>query len=99
MFDNISDEQLAAVVGGGDPGYQPSNNALGRVGPGTRWKWLGNYYTPEALKHDKAVRDGLASGRNPVSAHLRALPSLPAAAASYLRARLRPGPDDMHLPD
>ena len=31
-------------------------------------------------------------------AHARALPLLPAAVGSYVRARLRPGPDDLHLP-
>jgi hypothetical protein len=95
----LSADMLANVAGGGDPGYQPNNNALGRVGPGTSWKWLGNYYTPEALAHDKAVRGNLAHGDGQFQAQLKALPKLPAAVGSYFRARFHPGPDDMHLPD
>jgi hypothetical protein len=97
-FESLSHDQLAAVAGGADPGYNPADDALGRAGPGRSWSWLGNYYTPEALAHDKAVRGNLAAGSNPVMAHARALPLLPAAVGSYFRARLRPGPDDMHLP-
>jgi hypothetical protein len=99
MFEVLNDEVLSCVSGGGDPGYEPANNALGRVGPGRGMRFLGNYYTPEALAHDRAVRDRIAAGQNPLMAHARALPKLPAAAASYFRARFRPGPDDMHLPD
>jgi hypothetical protein len=95
----ISDELLATVAGGADPGYNPSDNALGRVGPGTSWKWLGNYYTPEALAHDKAVRANLARGDGRVMSQVEALPKLPAAIGSYFRARFHPGPNDMHLPD
>ncbi len=95
----LSADMLANVAGGGDPGYNPADNALGRVGPGRNWKWLGNYYTPEALAHDRAVRGNLAHGDGQFMAHVKALPKLPAAAASYLRARFHPGPDDMHLPD
>lgn len=91
----ISDADLAAVVGGADPGYNPQDNARGRVGPGRSWRWLGNYYTPEALAHDSAVR----SNGGGVRGHLRALPLLPAAARSYVRARFNPGHDDMQLPD
>jgi hypothetical protein len=98
-FEVITGELLATVAGGGDPGYKPADNALGRVGPGRDWRWLGNYYTPEALAHDKAVRGNLAAGQSPFMAHVHALPKLPAAAASYFRARFHPGPDDMHLPD
>ena len=95
----LADEDLSVVVGGKDPGYNPADNALGRVGPGRSWRWLGNYYTPEALAHDQAVRGNLARGESPVMAHLHALPKLPAAVTSYFRARFHPGPDDMHLPD
>jgi hypothetical protein len=98
LCDYLPDDLLAAVVGGADPGYNPADDALGRAGPGRNWKWLGNYYTPEALAHDKAVRSNLAAGSNPVMAHAKALPLLPAAVGSYFRARLHPGPNDMHLP-
>jgi hypothetical protein len=95
----LTADMLANVAGGGDPGYNPADNGLGRVGPGLNWKWLGNYYTPEALAHDKAVRGNLAHGDPAWKAHLKALPGLLPAAKSYLRARFNPGPDDMHLPD
>jgi len=98
-FVTLTDELLALVAGGADPGYAPNDNARGRVGPGTRWKWLGNYYTPEALAHDNAVRGARANGSNGFVAHLGALPLLPGAATSYLRARFAPGPNDKHLPD
>lgn len=98
-FDVIDEALLRAVAGGADPGYAPADNARGRVGPGRSMRFLGNYYTPEALAHDNAVRDAKAAGSNGFMAHLRALPKLPAAVASYARARWNPGPDDMHLPD
>ena len=94
-FELLSDELLAKVAGGADPGYNPADNARGRVGPGRRMKFLGNYYTPEALAHDNAVRNNGGG----VMAHVKALPLLPAAAKSYFRARFNPGPNDMHLPD
>jgi hypothetical protein len=94
----LSDELLVTVAGGADPGYNPGDDALGRAGPGTSWGWLGNYYTPEALAHDKAVRGSIAGGSSQVIAHVEALPLLPAAIGSYFRARFHPGPDDMHLP-
>ena len=90
----LDGEVLSTVCGGADPGYNPADNALGRVGPGRSMPWLGNYYTPEALAHDKAVR----AGGGGVVAHLRALPVLPGAVRSYFRARFNPGPDDMQLP-
>lgn len=96
-FEILGDQALAAIAGGANPGYEPSNNALGRAGPGTRWSWLGNYYTPEALAHDKAVRANLARGTGRVMAQVEALPKLPAAIESYFRARIHPGPDDMQL--
>ncbi len=94
----IDDAVLATITGGGDPGYKPADNARGRVGRGTRWKILGNYYTPEALAHDNAVRANLARGDGKVMSQLEALPKLPAAIGSYFRARFHPGPDDVHLP-
>ena len=95
----LDDDDLDTITGGADPGYQPQNNALGRVGPGTSWKWLGNYYTPEALAHDNAVRANQARGDGRIMSQIEALPKLPAAIGSYFRARFHPGPDDMHLPD
>lgn len=94
----LSDDLLTAVAAGADPGYNPAEDALGRAGPGRTWSWLGNYYTPEALAHDQAVRGSLAAGSSRVMAHVKALPLLPAAVGSYFRARFHPGPDDMHLP-
>lgn len=96
--ETLSVDLLATVFGGADPGYNPADDALGRAGPGRSWSWLGNYYTPEALAHDKAVRGSLGAGSTPVVAHAKALPLLPAAVGSYFRARFHPGPDDLHLP-
>jgi hypothetical protein len=96
--DSLTEQLLAAVTGGAPPGYNPADNALGRVGPGTNWKWLGNYYTPEALAHDQAMRAGIAQGDSKFKAWVYALPELPAAVGSYFRARFDPGPNDMHLP-
>ena len=98
LFEDLCDARLVTVSGGADPGYNPADAALGRAGPGRSWSWLGNYYTPEALTHDKAVRANLAAGSSPVMAHVKALPALPAAIGSYFRARFHPGPNDMHLP-
>lgn len=97
MLHELVSVELAAVSGGADPGYNPADQALGRAGPGTSWKFLGNYYTPEALAHDKAVRANLAGGSSHFMAHAKALPLLPQAVGSYFRARFHPGPDDMHL--
>ncbi len=94
----LSDDVLTAVAAGADPGYHPAEDALGRAGPGQRWSWLGNYYTPEALAHDRAVRGSIAAGSSKVMAHVKALPLLPAAVGSYFRARFHPGADDMQLP-
>jgi len=98
LCETLSGDLLAGVAGGADPGYNPADNALGRAGPGRSWSWIGNYYTPEALAHDQAVRGNLGAGSSPVMAHAQALRLLPAAVGSYFRARFRPGPDDMHLP-
>ena len=97
-FTQLSLDQLAVIAGGADPGYNPSDNGLGRAGPGTQWGFLGNYYTPEALAHDRAVRDAKAHGESSWMAHLGALPKLPAAIGSYFRARFAPGPQDRQLP-
>lgn len=95
MFDVVQIDQLSAVVGGQQaPAYDPGNNALGRVGPGTGMSWLGNYYTPEAYAHDRAVRDAKAGGASSFSAHVGALPKLPAAIGSWFRAKFNPGPND-----
>lgn len=76
-----------ALVGGG--AGADNNDAFGRCGPGTSWKWLGNVYTPECRAHDASVRGYLANGSSPVMAHTRSLPLLPAAIGSYVRERLR----------
>lgn len=95
----LSADALMRVTGGvNNPGYEPNNNALGRVGPGAAIPALGNYYTPEALQHDRAVRSNLAGGASQVMAHVKALPTFGAAAMSYFRARFNPGPQDMQLP-
>jgi len=39
----ISITDLSAVWGGAEA----DNNAFGRCGPGNRWQWLGNVYTPQ----------------------------------------------------
>jgi hypothetical protein len=94
-FECVSEELLMTVAGGqSSPPYDPNNNALGRVGPGTGWKWLGNHYTPEAYEHDKAVRDAKAGGASGFQAHMGALPKLPAAIGSWFRAKLNPGAQD-----
>jgi hypothetical protein len=70
---------LETVTGGSD---------LGRCGPGSSWQFLGNVYTRECGAHDAAVRAAKANGDPAWLAHARALPLLPAAAASYVRARV-----------
>lgn len=76
----IDPSQLAFVVGGND-------NSFGRCGPGSSWSWLGNVYTPQCATHDGQVRGNLANGDSRLMAHVKALPSLPAAVSSYVRAR------------
>lgn len=73
--------RLSSVTGG------DGDNAFGRCGPGTKWAWLGDVYTPQCAAHDAAVRGELATGASHVAAHVKALPLLPAAIGSYLRAR------------
>jgi hypothetical protein len=77
----LSAAELQRVAGGDD------DNAFGRCGPGTQWKWLGNVYTPACAAHDTAVRNALANGSSHVMAHVKALPLLPKAIGSYLRTR------------
>jgi hypothetical protein len=76
----LEEVDLAQVVGGDD--------SFGRCGPGSGWPWLGNVYTPQCKAHDTAVRGSLAQGSSHVMAHVQALPLLPAAVGSYVRARL-----------
>lgn len=64
------------------------NDAFGRCGPGTSWKWLGDVYTPQCAAHDAKVRGYLANGSNAFMAHAKSLPLLPAAVGSYVRARV-----------
>lgn len=70
---------LETVSGGSD---------LGRCGPGSSWQFLGNVYTRECGAHDAAVRTAKANGDPAWLAHVRALPLLPAAVGSYVRARV-----------
>lgn len=86
-FVTLFDGQLTSVHGGQDQGSQQIP-ALGRCGPADRWRFLGDVYTPECLAHDRAVRQNLDAGSNTFMAHLRALPQLPAAVGSYVRARV-----------
>jgi hypothetical protein len=83
----LSASELDRVCGGALDSM-PNDNAFGRCGPGTSWKWLGDVYTPACKAHDASVRGALAQGSSHAYAHLQALPLLPAAGASYLRARL-----------
>jgi hypothetical protein len=80
-FVELDPTQLRSVSGGND------DDAFGRCGPGTQWAWLGNVYTPQCAAHDAAVRGALSSGSSHVAAHWKALPLLPAAIGSYVRAR------------
>lgn len=77
---------LCTVTGGA--AATMNDNAFGRCGPGTSWKFLGNIYTPECRAHDASVRSLEANGGSHVLAQLRSLPLLPAAIGSYIRARL-----------
>lgn len=71
---------LETVTGGADD--------FGRCGPGSSWPILGNVYTRECGAHDAAVRGAKANGDPAWLAHVKALPLLPAAVGSYLRARV-----------
>lgn len=79
FLDVLDDTTLALVLGGAE---DPS---LGRCGPGASWGFLGNVYTPQCLAHDRVVRGEKTKGTNPVVAHLKALPLLPAAIGSYVK--------------
>lgn len=72
--------ELGAVTGGAD--------AFGRCGPGQGWPFLGNIYTPQCAAHDGAVRGAEQGGSSKLMAHLRALPLLPAAVGSWVKAKL-----------
>ena len=75
----LDDDSLRRVLGGAeDPSF-------GRCGPGARWGFLGNVYTPPCRAHDTAVRGAIQSGSSKPMAHLRALPLLPAAVGSYAK--------------
>jgi hypothetical protein len=77
-------EQLSQVVGG----YSYSDADLGRCGPGSGMKFLGDVRTCACAKHDTAVRTALEHGSSRFMAQVKALPLLPAAVGSYVRARL-----------
>jgi hypothetical protein len=79
----IDPELLALVSGGADP----TPGDLGRCGPASGWKWLGNVRTRECKAHDTAVRNSMANGSSTLMSHVKALPLLPAAVASYFRER------------
>lgn len=80
---SIHSSTLAHVTGGASAG--PSD--FGRCGPGSSWSFLGDVRTPECATHDAAVRGALSRGESQVMAHAKALPQLPAAIGSYVRAR------------
>lgn len=81
----IDFDHLAVVTGGAQI---PDTNAFGRCGPGTSWKFLGNVYTPECKCHDAAVRRAEMAGTPHWLAQVQALPKLPAAIGSYVKAKL-----------
>lgn len=76
----VTADQLAGVIGGDD--------SYGRCGPGNSWKYLGDVRTPECAAHDQAVRSALANGSSYLGAQWQALPKLPAAIGSYVKAKL-----------
>jgi bacteriocin-like protein len=77
----LTHHELAAVIGGAD-------DSFGRCGPGNSWRFLGEVRTPECAAHDKAVRDARSSGSSYLGAQWQALPKLPAAIGSYVKAKL-----------
>jgi hypothetical protein len=81
---DLTVEELAAVCGG----Y--SDQDFGRCGPGSSWKFLGDIHTPQCAAHDAAVRGALGKGSSELVAQAKALPLLPAAIGSYIKARLHP---------
>jgi hypothetical protein len=76
----LTSDELARVTGGDD--------SFGRCGPGNSLPFLGDVRTPECAAHDQAVRDALGNGSSYLGAQIKALPKLPAAVASYVRAKL-----------
>lgn len=82
----LEGSQLAFVCAGA--GHSYSDADLGRCGPGADWKWLGDVHTPECMAHDLAVRGALEKGESRLSAQLQALPKLPGAVMSWVRARV-----------
>jgi hypothetical protein len=78
---DLTPDQLTHVIGG----YSDAD--FGRCGPGSSWKFLGDIRTPECAAHDAEVRGQLAKGSSQLVAQLHALPKLPAAVSSYVRAR------------
>jgi len=91
MFD-CSSTQLVRVTGGAPPVPTPGrNDDFGRCGPGASWKFLGNVYTPQCAVHDQTVRTAEAAGTPHWLAQVEALPKLPAAVGSYLKARFFSG--------
>ena len=83
----LADVELERVAGGDGPPAAGNDSSFGRCGPGSSWQWLGNVYTPQCAAHDAAVRGEIAQGTPRVLAHVKALPLLPAAVGSYVRAR------------
>jgi hypothetical protein len=83
----LDDRELARVAGAEGAPPTSDDDSFGRCGPGSSWQWLGNVYTPECRAHDAAVRGEIAQGTPRVLAHLKALPLLRPAVASYFRAR------------
>ena len=81
---DLTQQDLELVRGG----YSDAD--FGRCGPGSSWKFLGDVRTCECAAHDAAVRGALQNGSSQVMAQVKALPLLPAAIGSYVRARLHP---------
>jgi hypothetical protein len=85
-FAAIDPAVLASVIGGA--ATDADTAALGRCGPGSRWPILGNIYTPACLAHDRSVRGAEQRGVPKLLAHLQALPLLPAAIGSWVKAKV-----------
>lgn len=81
----ITLDQLSFVAGAAG---EPASD-FGRCGPGSSWKWLGNVYTPQCATHDAKVRNAQANGTSAFMSHVKALPWLPAAVGSYVKARFQ----------
>ena len=83
----LADADLGQVAGGDNPPAGAGDDSFGRCGPGSKWPWLGNIYTPQCAAHDAAVRGEIAQGTPRWLAHLKAVPLLPDAIKSYFNAR------------